>query len=134
MYSTFFPKQTHNSNQPRQSLNHWKIVGLLRQQIGTPIKCHYEPLHRNGPISSVLGIFVRKMFKAVKLLTLYVGVGFYTTAQKRSTYKINSRLFPVGVGRNYRTPLVTILEYSSRLIHIHTSGHSYTRRLRGLRT
>ena len=39
---------------------------------------------------------------------------------------INSRLFPMGVGKNYRTPPVTILTYSSRLVHIHSSDHTRT--------
>ena len=39
---------------------------------------------------------------------------------------INWHLFPLGVGRNYRTPPVTILTYSSRLVHIHTSDHTRT--------
>ena len=32
-----------------------------------------------------------------------------------------SRLFPLGAGRKYRTPPATILTYSSRQVHIHTS-------------
>ena len=32
----------------------------------------------------------------------------------------------MGVGRNYRTPPATILTHSSRLVHIHTSGHTRT--------
>ena len=39
---------------------------------------------------------------------------------------INSRLFPIGVGRNHRTPPATILTYSFCLIHVHTSGHTST--------
>ena len=39
---------------------------------------------------------------------------------------INSHLFPMGVGRNYRTPPATILTYSSRVVHIHTSDHTRT--------
>ena len=39
---------------------------------------------------------------------------------------INSRLFHMGVGKNYRTPPATILTYCSRLIHIHTSDHTRT--------
>ena len=39
---------------------------------------------------------------------------------------INSRLFPMGIGRNYRTPPATILTYSSRLVHIFTSDHART--------
>ena len=30
------------------------------------------------------------------------------------------------VGRNYRTPLATILTHSYRLVHIHTSDHTRT--------
>ena len=32
----------------------------------------------------------------------------------------------MAVGRNYRTPPATILTYSSRLVHIHTSNHTRT--------
>ena len=39
---------------------------------------------------------------------------------------INSRLFPMEVGKNYTTPLSTILTYSSHLFHIHTSDHTRT--------
>ena len=39
---------------------------------------------------------------------------------------INSHLFPMGVGRNYRTPPATILTYSSCLVHIYTSDHTRT--------
>ena len=35
---------------------------------------------------------------------------------------INSLLFHMEVGRNYRTPPAAILTYSSRLIHIYTSN------------
>ena len=35
---------------------------------------------------------------------------------------INSRVFPMGVGRNYRKPHATILSYSSRLVHLHASA------------
>ena len=34
--------------------------------------------------------------------------------------------FPMGLGRNYRTPPASILTYSSRLVHIHTSDHTCT--------
>ena len=38
----------------------------------------------------------------------------------------HSGLFPMGVGRNHRTPPATNLPYSFRLVHIHTSGHTST--------
>ena len=41
-------------------------------------------------------------------------------------YIHKSRLFPMGVCRNYRKPPVTILTYSSRLIHIRTSDRTRT--------
>ena len=47
-------------------------------------------------------------------------VGALVCLRDKSTY-INSRLFPMGVGRNYRTQPATVYTYSSRLIHIHTS-------------
>ena len=36
---------------------------------------------------------------------------------------INLRLFPMGVGRNHRTPPATILT-SFHLVYVHTSGHT----------
>ena len=45
--------------------------------------------------------------------------------QNTHTY-INSSLVSLAVGRNYRTSLTTILTYSTRLIHIHTSNHTRT--------
>ena len=39
---------------------------------------------------------------------------------------INSHLFPIGLGRNYSPPPITILTYSSLLVLIHTSGHTRT--------
>ena len=39
---------------------------------------------------------------------------------------INSRPFPMGVGRNHRTPPATTLTYSFCLVHVHTSGHTST--------
>ena len=40
---------------------------------------------------------------------------------------INSCLFPIGVGRNYRTPPAMILTYSSRLVHLYKYILSYPR-------
>ena len=40
---------------------------------------------------------------------------------------VNSRLFPVRLGRNESTPPVTIITYCFRLVHVHTYMHwSYT--------
>ena len=46
-------------------------------------------------------------------------------SNQRTTYIHSSRLFSPGVSRNYRTPSVMILTYSSRLVHIHTSFISH---------
>ena len=56
----------------------------------------------------------------------YINLNSREMLDGKHTY-INSRLFTIGVGRNYRMPPATILAYSSRLVHIDKSG--YTRRL-----
>ena len=51
---------------------------------------------------------------------------FFSFGRKIIHTYIDSRIFPMEVGRNYRTPPATILIYSSRLVHIHTSDHTHT--------
>ena len=92
---------------------------FLTPKIGCRFQTHTQPTAIDKPP-------VTQVSPSSEVRVSNKNVLFYVYNIYFTYLHINSRLFPMGLGRNYITPPATILTYSSRHVHIHKSEHTRT--------